>query len=250
MYLDRARKRQSRPDIQFFNKNSLKFVIPLVLLLGTLFLVSSFKKSIYFPINEVKVFGAQNTDHEMIQHLITPLVSQGFFDVDVSEVKERLSQSPWVERIMVQRIWPSEVRIKIVEKIPVARWNNKGILAAQGEIFQPPEATFPANLPHFVGPEGQQSQMLAYYKKINTLLTPLHFKVSRLEMTPYSSWKMTFDNGIQIAAGHKDILLRLNHFVKLFPKIVGDRSSEVEYIDLRYSNGMAVKWKDTNNVEI
>jgi len=243
MVLDRGRKRQERANFQFISRHLLKIIGPLFILFGIFFLFSHFKKMTYFPIAEVKVIGAQNIDHEAIQHLIAPLVSRGFFGVDVGEIKDRLSPSPWVARIIVQRVWPDQVFIKVIEKTPIARWNTTDILGSEGELFHPSDMSFSADLPHFVGPEGEQSRMLAYYKKINLLLAPLHFKVSRLELTPYLSWKMTFDNGIQLATGHKDSLTRLTHFVKLYPKIVGDRASEVEYIDLRYSNGMAVRWK-------
>ena len=56
---------------------------------------------------------------------------------------------------------------------------------------------------------------------MNRLLTPLHAKISYLELTPYLTWKLTLDNGITLQIGHKDILTRLNHFVKVYPKIMG-----------------------------
>jgi cell division septal protein FtsQ len=37
--------------------------------------------------------------------------------------------------------------------------------------------------------------------------------------------------------------------VKVYPKIVGMHESDVEYIDLRYSNGIAVKWKGENKAQ-
>ena len=85
--------------------------------------------------------------------------------------------------------------------------------------------------------------MLQYFYEINRLLKPLHAKISYLELTPYLTWKFKMNNGIMMQIGHKDILTRLNHFVKVYPKIVGDRAVDVEYIDLRYSNGVAVRWR-------
>ena len=85
--------------------------------------------------------------------------------------------------------------------------------------------------------------MLQYFNEINRLLAPMHAKISYLEMTPYLSWKLTLNNGITLRIGHKDILTRLIHFVKVYPKIVGDKSADVDYVDLRYPNGVAVRWK-------
>ncbi len=67
-------------------------------------------------------------------------------------------------------------------------------------------------------------------------------------LTPYFTWKLTLDNGITMQIGHKDILTRLDHFVKVYPKIVGDRVDDVEYMiyvilmELR-SNGR-IRWLD------
>jgi cell division protein FtsQ len=85
--------------------------------------------------------------------------------------------------------------------------------------------------------------MLKYFNDINRLFAPLHAKISYLELTPYLTWKLRLNNGITMQMGHKDILTRLGHFVKVYPKIVGARAIDVDYIDLRYPNGLAVRWK-------
>jgi len=109
-------------------------------------------------------------------------------------------------------------------------------------LFAPKE-TFTAELPRFSGPKGQQIYMLKYHNEINRLLVPLRAKISYLELTPFLTWKLTLNNGINMQMGHKDVLTRLGHFVKVYPKIVGTRADYVDYIDLRYPNGMAVRWK-------
>lgn len=62
-------------------------------------------------------------------------------------------------------------------------------------------------------------------------------------MTPYLSWRVRLENGIAIELGNADILMRLSDFVSIYPKIIGDNAKDVDSIDLRYSNGVAVKWK-------
>ena len=107
----------------------------------------------------------------------------------------------------------------------------------------PALTTYPNDLPKFIGPEGSQLEMLDYYEKINHILSLLHFKIAQMELTAFNAWTITLDNGMKMNMGHKDLLTRIDHFVKVYPKIVGTRTSEVEYIDLRYSNGFAVRWK-------
>jgi cell division protein FtsQ len=226
---------------------SWRLILKAVILTGFIvcfsFFVMQFKNIESFPIHHVKIFGAQHVDHESVQKLIFPLVSRSFFGIDVDKIKERILQLPWVAQVVVRRTWPDLVVVSINEKKPVALWNNNSLLSSAGELFTPQMGTYPTNLPQLMGPAGEQIMMSQYYDKINGILSPLHSKITRLELTPSMAWSLTLDNGMKLTIGHKDILTRLNHFVKVYSKIVGDRVFDVEYIDLRYPNGMAVKWK-------
>ena len=175
--------------------------------------------------------------------MLEPLVSRGFFSIDVEYIRDRLQQLPWVSDITVTRKWPDEVEIAVTEKTVIARWNKESLLSEDGNLFLPKETSYPDGLPEFIGPDGQQINMLKYFININRILTPLHAKISYLELTPYLTWMLKLDNGMALRIGHNDVLTRMNHFVKVYPKIIGERAVDVDYIDLRYPNGMAVKWK-------
>lgn len=228
-------------------KGSVAQVFKAVLLgaviLGAFFSLNQFNLSNYFPIKTVKIFGVNRVDRQEVQELLMPLVNRGFFTVNVEYIRDRLLQMPWVSTIFVRRTWPDQVEITVIEKNPVARFNQESLLSEGGELFSPKLTTYPENLPKFVGPNGQQVVMLDYFYQINRILAPLRAKISYLELTPYFTWKLTLDNGISLQMGHKDILMRLDHFVKVYPKIVGSRSADVDYVDLRYPRGLAVRWK-------
>lgn len=199
--------------------------------------------SSYFPIKKVKIYGINRADHQEVKDVLLPLVSNGFFTVNVEYIRDRLLQIPWVSEISVRRAWPDQVDITLIEKKPLALWNNQSLLSEEGELFEPKQETYPSHLPQLIGPSGQHVYMLQYFKDMNRLLLPLHARISSLELTPYFTWKLTLDNGIIMQVGHKDILTRLSHFVKVYPKIVGVHAADVDYIDLRYPNGAAVRWK-------
>lgn len=237
-----AKKRQSIFPTWKISTKTISFFALLILLF-----YSGYKiKDIYqFPITEVKVFGANHIDHQAIQQIVMPLIAQGFFSTQVGMIKERLQQQPWAANVTVRRVWPDEVVVAIKERAAIARWNDAGLLSSAGDIFMPNASSYPSDLPRFVGAEGQQIFMLQFYEKINRLFTPLQFKIARLELMPDNFWEISLDNGMKLTVGHKDILTRINHFVKVYPKIIGDRSADVDYVDLRYANGFAVKWKQT-----
>lgn len=222
-------------------------ILPVMILAIVLFqLFNKTKNSAFFPIKNVQVYGAQHVDRDEIQSLILPSLDKGFFNVDVDYIRDRLQQSSWVANIFVRRHWPDRVEVAIIEKQVIAKWNNTSLLSTSGDIFEPPKETYPKNIPEFIAPEGLQMQMLEYYRAINRILVPLHAKISYLELTPYATWKVRMNNGILLQAGNRQLLAQLNHFVKVYPKIIGTREHDVEYVDLRYSNGIAVRWKDPN----
>lgn len=210
-----------------------------------LFSIDQLKTAQYFPIKEVKIAGIQHTNHTEVQQLLMPLVNKGFFGVSVEHIKESLAQFPWVADATVRLVWPNQIIIQITEKIPLARWNDDKVLSTAGQLFSPARDTYPTDIPQFVGPEGMQLKMLENYIQVNKALAPLHFKITEFEVSPAHVWSLTLNNGIKVNIGHKDILTRVSDFVKVYSKIIGSRASEVSSVDLRYSNGLAVRWKTT-----
>jgi cell division protein FtsQ len=220
-----------------------------LLVIGGLF-ISSFgiyriiHQTRYFPVQYVQVYGANHIDHQELQNLLRPLVTHNFFTVDMELVQDRLRQFSWVEDIAIRRIWPDSVEIVITEHQPIAIWHDGSLLSANGDLFSQGEYDSPFPLPQFMGPDGTQATMLQFFNDFNRELSPLHAKITQLELTPYQMWRLKLDNGIGLRLGHKNILTRISQFVKVYPKIIGDKAKDVEYIDLRYPNGMAVRWKD------
>jgi len=219
--------------------------IPLTVLAGAVLYFTDTDISLnYFPIHTVRVIGAKHLDKQEVKEVLEPLVNKDFFAVDVEHIRDRLRQMPWVSDISVSKKWPAEVDIVITERTVAARWNKQSLLSMDGDLFVPKESSYPEGLVNFIGPAGEQITMLKYFINFNRILRPLHAKISYLELTTYLTWNLQLDNGMVLKAGHGDILTRLNHFVKVYPKIIGERAEDVEYVDLRYPNGMAVRWKN------
>lgn len=210
-----------------------------------IFVINHFRLSKHFPIKSVRVYGLNHIDQQDVQNTLAPLLTRGFFNINVEYIRDRLLQHPWAAEISVRRTWPDSIEVTVLERQPIARWDSQTLLSANGDLFSPKQDTCPDHLPIFVGPTGKQILMLNYFNEINRILIPLHASISYLELTPYLTWKVKLDNGITVQVGHKEILTRFSHFVKVYPKIIGDHSADVDSIDLRYPNGMAVRWKTT-----
>ena len=208
--------------------------------------IHSSHSSHYFPIKKVRIYGMKWTNQEEVKSILSPLVNQGFFALNVENIRDRLLQIPWLSDLYVRRIWPDQVEITMIERHPIAYWNEDSLLSDMGEIFTPQfNSNIPISLPKLAGPSGQHIYLMQNYKNMDRILSPLHVKISYLELTPDFTWKLVLDNGMVMHLGQTDGLVRLNHFVKVYSKIVGTKAANVDYVDLRYSNGVAVRWKKT-----
>lgn len=239
--MTRASKRRALIHLHW--KGVLQLIFFIVFVFSGIWIANQFNSSPRFPIKTVKVMGAKHISHQSVEHLLSPLVSRSFFDVEVESIKDRLIQISWVSTVNVRRIWPDQVVVTIVEKNPVAFWNEASVLSSGGDLFIPEAGSEPDHLPKFFGPDGKQIYMMQYYNKISTILIPLHFKIVRLELTPTHLWNLTLNNGMKLTANNKDFLTRFSHFVKVYPRIIGSRANNIDNVDLRYPSGLAVKWK-------
>lgn len=238
----RKRKRGASPFHYF--KQPTAIIVTLFVVLTLFSLRHLLSPTHYFPIRTVQVYGVNHLDQSEVQEAVSPLIKPGFFHINIDLVRERLLQMPWVRQTFVKKAWPDKLEITVIEKNAIARWNQETLLTEKGEFFSPRLESYPEDLPDLSGPDGKQDLVIEYFNEINRLLIPIHAKISSLELSAYYTWKLTLTNGLAFKLGHKDVLTRLKHFVKVYPKIIGERSSDdVEYIDLRYSNGMAVRWK-------
>jgi cell division protein FtsQ len=63
------------------------------------------------------------------------------------------------------------------------------------------------------------------------------------------SWSATLQNGVVLRLGTGDALKKIRRFLKIYQDDLSRQLDQVAYVDLRYSNGLAVGWKQNNAVK-
>lgn len=198
-----------------------------------------------FPFRHVKIVTDQHhVPIHQIETIIIKNLKGGFFSLKESELKNSLTTLPWVDAVSIRRVWPDTLVVSLSEQKALARWNNEAVFNRNGIVFTPPIKTIPNNLPSLIGPADSQEEVFNQFIILQKQLSTLHLGISNLTLNDRHSWLMVLSNGIKVIIGDTDVDNRITKFLEFYPQLIKNKSSEIKYVDLRYSNGMAVKWKD------
>jgi cell division protein FtsQ len=198
----------------------------------------------FLPIKSVQVQGSfTHVNAPAVRAAVIPFLTGNFLTVDVRRVQQIVQTLPWVRHAEVRRVWPDAVHIAITEQVPVAKWGGDALVNDAGEIFSPPRASYPAGLPSLQGPEGSGEVVVAALRDMGGILAPLGLHINRLILDERRAWGLELDNGMQVVLGRGNGYGRLLKFVRFYRRAFHDQAGRVERVDLRYSNGFAVRWK-------
>ncbi len=170
-------------------------------------------------------------------------IGRSFFATDLSDIKTRLEQRPWVESAAVRRVWPDRLAVEIREKKPLAYWSDGRLVSRKGEVFAPRNPEVAGNLPVLSGPDERVMDVIRMAQDMSETLTEHGLGFAGLELEQRGAWTLTLANGIEVVLGRDQVDERFARFVTVYQERLVSRADEVRRVDARYSNGVAVKWK-------
>ena len=201
-------------------------------------------RSPWFELREVTVLGAPtHTGGEQIRRATQAALSGvNFLAVDIDAVRGALERLPWVRRVELRRVWPDRLEVSLEEHVALAHWGAAGLVNTHGELFA---ARSDASLPVFAGPPGAEAEVVRRYRKFAELLAPLADAPHRVTLTSRYAWQLRLQSGLHLELGRdhpgETAERRLARFVASYPQTLGRMQRRHEYVDLRYSNGFALR---------
>jgi len=127
--------------------------------------------------------------------------------------------------------------------VPVAYWQERALLNDRGEMFVPGKLP-QLPLPHLIGPDDSQTQMMQDYQWLAQQFAPMQMQPVLFGLDAKGSRRVVLDNGIEIALGDGDLTPKLQRLERIFAAQLGPRREQIARIDMRYTNGLAVRWRD------
>lgn len=202
------------------------------------------------PIALISVEGdLQYIDGDAVQAVIEPYLNDSFLGIDLDGLHADLQDMPWVAQASVRRVWPDRLVIQLDEQLPVARWGDSALLNNEGKAFKPQNIGSFSELPRLSGPERAKRKVMRQYQQFSGLLRPQGMVVSSLELRDRGSWFLTTEDGMQLLLGRDNLVEKMQRFMTVEQLMLSDRRDLIARVDLRYSNGMAVAWRDAATAE-
>ena len=240
-----ATRNNSKPPQRFPMRRVVSLLAPL-LVAGLLYAGAvEMLKPERLPVRTVRIESPlSQVTQEQLREVIGKHVTSGLLRLDVGRIRTELEGLPWVNHASVRRSWPDVVAVRIEEQQAMARWGSGGLVNPQGDLFEPLQEQAREYLPLLRGPHNTQRIMVKEFHQMQQMLTPLGLQISHLTMNERRAWSLRLANGLQLGLGRNDTHLRLLRFVRVYAEVLEPRLGAIDSVDLRYTNGFAVRWHD------
>ncbi|MCG8382251.1 MAG: cell division protein FtsQ/DivIB [Gammaproteobacteria bacterium] len=256
MAVSRQRVQSPDPLVYEEQKHNLRILIgalgAVVLLVALATLGRVLSDTHAFPIENVSIRGElQYVVRDGVMQTVGPYLDASFFTVDLSAIQIAVAQLPWVNQVSARRIWPSGLVLNIDEHEPYARWNETEMISAEGARFPVPQLEGNAqqktawtkhfhSLPHFSGSAQRYQTLKKQYETAARSLQPLGLSITALHEDGRRSVNLRLSNNVELRLGRRDHMERLSRFVKVYQRHLSPVMGKVRYVDLRYTNGLAL----------
>lgn len=216
--------------------NAMLLIVTAALLAALVWRIASIE---VFAVKGIEVVGnVAHVTREQVRTIAVNELKGTFFTVDLRGAQAAFEKLPWVRRVDVRRRWPNQLEVIVEEHRALARWGNSALVNHHGEMF---EGAINKRLPVFVGPAGSEFEITRNYHRFNRSLALIGRQVKRVQVSERRAWRLVLDDGTLIELGRGGVAERLNGFVTAYARSVAEMGGKTDYVDLRYSNGFAVR---------
>jgi len=197
-----------------------------------------------WPIRKVAIQGGMRYVAEAeIRQGLAPFTERGLLFLPLEEARASLRQLPWVDDVRLSRSWPDTVAVSVIEQQPVARWGDRSLLNNNGEVFTPPSIAEFGQLTWLYGPAGSEREVMSSYLALNKVLAQRGMQVLQLRRDAVGAWRAQLSDGLTLVFGRDDFAGRIRRFIAVYDRQLALYRDNLDTVDLRYRNGLAVAWK-------
>ena len=204
-----------------------------------------------------------NVKKEDIYKIINESLNGTALNTDLEQISFRILNNLWVSDVVVRRIWPNKMLVRVKENKVVAVFNKQTFLTEDGNLTRIPlsekskiESNGDCRLLELEGPMTAIPLMMKHAQLFGNSLSEIGLKLKTLRLTEQYSWEVETVSNLLLRFGvnysDSPISLRLKNFVRVYPKLKENftnnlpSNDRIKHVDLRYAQGFAVKTASKN----
>lgn len=183
-------------------------------------------------------------DGQLITDVVREYGRADLLQMKPSELAQQIRKMDWVLSARVAKQWPDALKVDVVERVPILRWQQDDFLDSDANHFHLPESPALAQLFPVSGPEGTELAVLEMYREINPWLNAQGISINALTLDPRMNWHLGLADGIDVIVGRDKLNERFKKLVPIYNRIIKRYRKYIAAVDLRYQDGFSVRWKD------
>ncbi len=177
---------------------------------------------------------------ETVRDMVREAIQQDVIKTDLTSVQAHLLTNAWVRQVRIKRRPPADLDVFVEERRPLARWQERGLVDVNGEVFIPEH--MPTTAPKIfvdVPKDSVREALLVLRQAVNKLAKEALRPVG-VGRDVLGTWRVELANGVSLVLGRTDLPTRLERVTKVWPAIVAYGAPET--LDVRYKHGIAVRY--------
>ena len=210
------------------------FIIIIFFLLSLILYISDY---FVYPIEEVEVTSTtSNYDTEKINDVVVSIYGQDLLSLDLSDIKRSITSDEWIRDVEIKKSFPDTLEIIIIPQQPFAIYNSK-IMMMDGTVIEAP--SLPIDLPIIIDHTNDSQSSMNTMILTGKLLQKIGLDIKKVEIHESlikvsTSTNMLISDRVNYEVNLNRLVITFHDLKKLFKR-------EIKSIDMRYSNGFAIK---------
>ena len=209
-----------------------------LLLLLIVILTFTYKSGIVsFPIEEIDIISSDKKYNEKkLNKYIDSIYGNDLLLINIDMIQKNITSDEWISDVEVIKSFPSKLSIRIIQHEPLAVYNNQ-IMSKSGILISSSRNL--DNLPVIV--DKQKRPIAAYDTLLSTLvsLKKIDLVVKKIEI--YHSLIKIYTTSIVLISDKTNFKKNIQRLVPSFSDLKNIYGKKITSIDMRYSNGFAIK---------
>tara|TARA_B100001248_G_scaffold49278_1_gene31639 strand:- start:10604 stop:11194 length:591 start_codon:yes stop_codon:yes gene_type:complete len=190
-----------------------------------------------YPVDEVEIKStSSNYDNEKINDIVVSIQGKDLLSLDLSHIKKKIRSDGWIKDVEIKKSFPNKLTIIIIPQQAYAIYNSK-IMMTDGTIIQ--TSPLPSDLPIITDYTHDRLSSMDITILSVRLLQKIDLDIK--EIVIHDSLIKVFTSTNILISDRDNFEINLNRLVLSFPDLQKLFENDIKSIDMRYSNGFAIK---------